>query len=285
MRFTIIFLLLSAWSVARAQDNADYYRRTLPQEFSRKKYGVESLLKKTAGDVKIRNRWYIGVDGFLRNDRNTITNTLDDLIGTHSPTVASYAASVGWVIREQWALEAEYARSAIHNDLLIKGDNPLAYRLENDKNVISFRGKRRLLFGKPYLRRSAFWIGGGAALVPNSGTQKSYMEFVGYKEKGRRQGIDTLYLTSDTYTARKTTFLLEATAEYVIKVARVADLSFFARKQWGYGNSLQTELVYSVNSVETDRSVIRGNGTGWSLGISLRYVFQLGYDFKDLNSF
>ena len=278
MRFTITFLFLSAAFIAEAQDNADYYRREFPQEFGRKKYDVESLLKKTVGDVKIRNRWYLGVDGFLRNDRNTITNSIDGLVGTQSPTVASYAASVGWVIREQWGLEAEYARSAVHNILLLNVYYPLRYKLENDKNMITLRGKRRLLFGKPYLRRSAFWVAAGATFVPGAGKQKEYLEFDGYREKGRRQGIDTLSMTSDTYTGKKPAFLLEATAEYVIKVAKVADLSFFVRKQWGYRNALQTDLVYSVNSVETDRSVIKGDGTGWSLGISFRYVFQFSYD-------
>ncbi|WP_353717891.1 hypothetical protein [Dyadobacter sp. 676] len=277
--FTIIFLFL--FLSTRAQD-ADYYRKIYTKPIGEKPYNTESLLKKF-GEVRVRNRWYVGVNGFVRNDRNTIDNDFDQLIGTESPTVSAWGVTAGWVLREHWNVELEYDRSAIHNVLVIYGDNPLRYQMENDKNSLIMRGKMRLLFGKPYVRKSAFWIGAGAGIVPNSGRARDYMEFSGYRERGRRQGVDTLFMSSDTRIARSMTRLVEASAEYVIKVAKSIDMSLYARKQWGMGHSLTTNLIYKVNGVETERARIEGDGSGWTFGVSLRYVFHIGYDFSDLH--
>jgi hypothetical protein len=277
--FTILFIAVVFQ--ARAQE-ADYYRKMYTKPIGEKPYNTESLLKKF-GDVRVHDRWYVGVSGFVRTDRNTIDNDFDGLIGTQSPTVSAWGVSAGWVFKEQWAFELAYDRSAIHNVLMIYGDNPLTYQMENDKNSLIMRGKMRLLFGKPSVRKSAFWVGAGAGLVPNSGRSRDFMEFSGYREKGRRLGVDTLYMSSDTRISKSVTGLAEASAEYVIKVAKSIDLSLFARKQWGLGNSLTTDLVYKVNGVETEHARIEGDGSGWSFGISLRYVFHIGYDFTPLN--
>lgn len=276
------FILLVVSIHAFAQDQGDYYRKIYTRPLGAKPYTTESLLKKF-GDIRTLNRWYVGVDGFVRSDKNTLTNDFDGLIGTESPTVSAWSAVVGGVFREQWSVEAEYAHSAIHNVLLINGDNPLRYQMENEKNSLIVRGKMRLLFGKPTVRRSAFWISAGAGIVPNSGKQKDYMEFNGYREKGRRQGVDTLFLSSDTRINSAMTGIAEASAEYVIKVAKSIDLSLFARKQWGFGNSITTDLVYTVNNKETQQAKIEGDGSGWNFGISLRYVFHIGYDFSPLS--
>jgi hypothetical protein len=281
MRPIFIILFLAVFLHARAQD-ADYYRKIYTRPIGEKPYNTESLLKKF-GDVKVRDRWYLGVSGFVRNDRNTIDNDFDELIGTESPTVSAWGVTTGWVFKEQWNVELAYDRSAIHNVLMIYGDNPLKYQMENDKNSLILRGKMRLLFGKPSVRKSAFWISAGAGLVPNSGKSKDYMEFSGYRDRGPRLGVDTLFMSSDTRIAQSMTGLAEASVEYVIKVARSIDLSLFARKQWGMGNSLTTDLVYKVNGVETERARIEGDGSGWNFGISLRYVFHIHYDFSNLN--
>ncbi|MCF0070399.1 hypothetical protein LZD49_07940 [Dyadobacter sp. CY261] len=276
--FTFLFLCL--FLHVRAQD-ADYYRKIYTKPIGSKPYNTESLLKQF-GDVKVRDRWYVGVDGFVRNDKNTISADFDGLIGTQSPTVSAWGVSAGWIFKEQWNIELAYDRSAIHNVLLIYGDNPLSYQMENDKNNLVLRGKMRLLFRKPSIRKSAFWIGAGAGLIPNSGRARDFMEFSGYRERGRRSGVDTLYMSSDTHISKSMTGLVEASAEYVIKVAKSIDLSLFARKQWGMGKSITTDLVYKVNGVETQRAQIEGDGTGWNFGISLRYVFHIGYDFSPL---
>ncbi|WP_221390666.1 hypothetical protein [Dyadobacter sp. NIV53] len=277
------FIVIIAFSnFVFAQDNADYYRPVFPKPVGSKPYNAESLLK-TFGDVRVTNRWYAGANGFVRTDKNMLNNTLDGIIATKSPASYGYSASVGWISHEQWAVEAEFARSPIHNVLLINGANPLSYKFSNDKNSLILRGKRRLLFGKSSLRRSAFWIGGGIGIVPNSGKTKEYLEFSGYKERGRRQAIDTLFITSDTRTNAHFTGLAEVSAEYVLKVSRAIDLSFFGRKQWGMGNSLTTNLVYYVNGLETQTAKITSDGSGWSFGISLRYMMHIGYNFDKMN--
>ena len=282
MRALNILLLFSLLPiVAFSQDNNDYYSPGFQQPAGLKPYTVESLLKKF-GDVKIYNRWYAGLNGFVRIDKNTLSNTFDGLINTESPASYGWSAVVGWVANENWGVEAEYARSPIHNVLLINGDNSLTYKFTNDKNSLILRGKRRLLFGKEHLRRSAFWICGGVGLVPNSGRQKDYKEFYGYKQKGRRQGLDTLAMISDTRTNEHVTGLVEASAEYVVKVSKSIDLAFFARKQWGLGTSLTTNLDFYVNQMKTQTALIKGDGSGWNFGLSLRYVFDIGYDFENL---
>jgi hypothetical protein len=278
--FTSLIVIFACFH-AHAQESADYYRKTYARPIGAKPYSTESLLKKF-GDVRIMNRWYAGVDGFLRTDKNTISNNFDGLISTESPTVSSWSVVAGWIYHEQWSVEMEYAHSPIHNVLLINGDNPLKYVMQNEKNSVIVRGKMRLLFGKSTFRRSAFWIGAGAGIVPNSGQQRDYMEFSGYRERGRRQGIDTLFLSSTTRINSSMTGLAEASAEYVIKVAKSVDLSLFARKQWGFGNSITTDLVYTVNKADMQQSKIEGDGSGWNFGISLRYVFHIGYDFSSL---
>jgi len=276
------FVAIAFFHSVSAQDNADYYRPVFPKPIGAKPYNAESLLK-TLGDVRILNRWYAGANGFVRTDKNKLSNTLDGLISTKSPAAYGYSAVVGWVGQEQWTIEAEYARSPIHNMLLINGDYPDSYKFTNDKNSIILRGKRRLLFGKSSLRRSAFWIGGGAGIIPNTGKQKDYWEFSGYRSLGRRMGIDTLFITSDTRTSSHITATVEASAEYILKVSKSIDVAFFGRKQWGIGNSLTTDLAYYVNRRETQTARITGDGSGWNFGISLRYMTHIGYDFEKLN--
>jgi hypothetical protein len=280
--FFTLFLLSVCCIEAHCQRNADYFAPVFPRPVGAKQYTVESLLGKF-GEVQINNRWYAAVDGFVRTDKNTIDNTFGDLIGTASPATYGWGALVGWVKNENWGVEAQYARSAIHNVLLINGDNPHTYKFTNDKNSLIVRGKRRLMFGKSSVRTSAFWIGAGFGLIPNSGKENEYKEFYGYKQRGRRQAVDTLFMTSSTRTNSHMTSTLEASAEYVIKISRSIDLSLFARRQWGLGTSVTTSLDYFVNQIKTNSATIKGDGSGWNFGLSLRYVFDIGYDFENLN--
>jgi uncharacterized membrane protein len=280
--FFTLFLLSVCCVTALCQSNADYYAPVFPRPVGVKQYTVESLLGKF-GEVQINNRWYAGFDGFVRTDKNTIDNSFDDLIGTTSPATYGWGAVLGWVKNENWGVEVQYARSPIHNVLVINGDNPQTYKFTNDKNSLIIRGKRRLMFGKSSVRRSAFWISAGFGLIPNSGRENEYKEFYGYKQRGRRQAVDTLFMTSSTRTNKHVTGGLEASAEYVIKVSKSIDISLFARKQWGLGTSVTTNLDYFVNQIKTHSATIKGDGTGWNFGLSLRYVFEIGYDFENLN--
>lgn len=280
--FTSFLLLLFSFPLF-AQSNADYYNIPVKKEPGFEHHNTESYLKRF-GEVRIHNRWYAGLNGFVRNDQAKLTNSFNDLIGTQSATDYGFGGNVGWVSREQWALELEYARSPIHNTLVLHGDYPQIYKMENEKNSLFVRGKRRILFGKPNIRKSALWLGAGAGIVPNSGRQTKYREFIGYRSIGRRMGYDTLFITSDTHVSSRPTAALEASAEYILKVSKKIDISFFSRYQWGMGNSVRTDLVYYVNGIENQSASITGNGTGLTFGISLRYNMHLGYDFGSMNS-
>ncbi|TKT90972.1 hypothetical protein [Dyadobacter frigoris] len=285
--YTLLVLALCANAVFA--QNEDYYNPVTapvkpfydlvtPQINTFKTNREKAIFAKYSTE-KIRNRWYIGFDGFIGTDKSTLTNTLQGLVDTKSASRSGYSASIGWVNQEKWGLELEYARSPIHNTLIINNANPLEYKMDNDKNNIAIRAKRRILFGKSNssVRRSAFWIGAGAGIVPNSGKQKDFMEFEGYIRRTRLTN-DTLYLSSDTRTNTKITGFADATAEYVIKVAKAFDLSFYARKRWGLGNSLSTNLDYYVNKVQTQTATIKADGSGWAFGISLRYMLFVGHD-------
>jgi hypothetical protein len=288
-----LFLFIVCTHIAAAQSNEDYYNpdatpvKTFfdpvePKVNNFKKSKTEALLAKY-GNMKIRNRWYVGIDGFVGTDKNSISNTFQGLVDTRTAGKSGYGASLGWVNQEKWTVEFEYARAPIFNHLILNGYNPLGYKLPNDKNSLALRAKRRLLFGRPNssVRRSAFWISAGAGIVPNSGKQKEYLEFEGYASKGPNAAPDTLTMTSDTRTNTKMTAFADASAEYIIKVAKGIDLSFYGRKRWGFGNSVTTDLAYYVNKTQTQSSVIKSDGSGLIFGISLRYVFSMGYDFDD----
>lgn len=288
-----LFLFIVCTHIAAAQSNEEYYNPVAvpikpffdpvePKVNNFKKRKIEALLAKY-GHVKIRNRWYVGIDGFIGTDKNLISNTFQGLVDTRTAGKSGYSASLGWVNQEKWTLELEYARMPIFNQLIINGYYPLEYKFSNDKNSLALRVKRRLLFGKSNssVRRSGFWISAGAGIVPNSGKQKEYLEFEGYSGRGPNAAPDTLVMTSDTRTNTKMTAFTDASAEYIIKVAKVIDISLYGRKRWGFGNSVTTDLAYYVNRRQAQSSVIKSDGTGLTFGISLRYVFSLGYDFDD----
>jgi len=286
-----LFLFVVCTHIAAAQSNEEYYNPDSafvkplfdpvePKVNNFKKRKTEALLAKY-GKVNIRNRWYVGIDGFIGTDKNSISNTFQGLVDTRTAGKSGYSASLGWVNQEKWTFEFEYARVPIYNRLVISGYDPLEYKLSNDKNSMAMRVKRRMLFGKSNssVRRSAFWISAGAGIVPNSGKQKEYLAFEGYASRGPNLAPDTLMMTSDTRTNTKMTAFADASAEYIIKVAKVIDISLYGRKRWGFGNSVTTDLAYYVNRRQTQSSVIKSDGTGLTFGISLRYVFSLGYDF------
>lgn len=295
--YTLLIIIIGA-QVAASQGTEDYYNpvtapvkpnyEPVSPQVNRFKTHQKIKAISTTNNLKIRNRLYFGIDGLLRTDKASISSTFGGLIDTRTGAMSGYSVSLGWVNQEKWALELDYARSPIHNILIINGDYPMEYKMENDKNNLALRVKRRLLFGRSNssLRKSAFWVGAGVGVVPNSGKQKEYLQFEGYARQGRLPVLDTLFLTSDTHTSSRITTFADVTAEYVLKVAKSIDLSFYARKQWGFGTSLTTDLAYFVNKVQTQQSTIKADGTGMTFGISLRYVFAIGFhdgdpDYRD----
>ena len=244
------------------------------------------------GQAYTRERWYVGLEGFSRSDKNTLDQTFDGLVSTQPTTRTGWSAMAGWVSRERWALEAGYARSPIHNSLRISnGSNPFKFHFENDKHGLVLRGKRVLRFtgrNTPDVapttksgRRAGLWISAGLWLIPNSGRQISRLAFEGYQTHGRLSRTDTLYLTSDTQISSHLTGLAELSAEYAVPLGRRAEFSLFLRKNWGLSNSVTTHLAYTVNSGQPQLASLQGSGTGWSFGLSLRYSYGISYDLKN----
>jgi hypothetical protein len=280
--FTFLIAFLGILVSVRAQDSDSYYNPVFPETLGSKKPTLEAVLEHY-GPVRILNRWYVGAEGFLRNDKNTITNTFDGLINTRSISDWGFGASVGWVYREEWALEASYLRTPIHNVLTVTGSNvPLEYTMANDRNSLTLRAKRRLLFGKSTLPKSAFWIGVGISAIPNSGKQKEYLVLEGHSRQGRLP-VDTLRLESVTLVNDKITGVVDASIEYILKPAKGVEFSVYGRSQWGLGNSVATKIDYTINRQDAGTSQITGNGSGWVFGVSLRYVFHTNYDFDNFN--
>lgn len=276
--YTLLLFLL--FQPAFSQDTDSYYSPPLPEMIGKKVPSVESLLS-YYGQIRVENRWYFAGEGVVRTDQNKINNTLDGLLSTRSVTGAGWGASVGWVSKEQWGVEVSYLRAAIHTIMVVSSTYPLEYKIANDKNYLTIRGKRRLLFGKSMQPRSAFWISAGISAIPNSGRQKEVIDLIGYARRGRQE--DTLRLQGEGRVSNGVTGVVDLGLEYAIKAGKKMEVSLYTRRQWGLGTSVKTIMNYTVNRENQGTSVITANGTGWTFGIGVRYNFHIVYDFEDLN--
>ncbi|WP_138993290.1 hypothetical protein [Larkinella sp. C7] len=284
---------------AFAQGITDYYRPPVasageftPEYRSAKERRAEmTKLIARYGETYIRERWYIGGDGFFRTDKGQLDQTFNGLISTKGTTQTGWSAVVGWVSNERWAVEGGYARSPIHNTLVVgSGSNALDLRFENNKHGFVVRGKRLMRFGNRAARRSGLWLGAGAWMVPNNGQQVSSFLVEGYNYSGSGGGfgrtsrvrVDTIQIFGATRLSPRLNGMAEASAEYTVKLGGKAELSLFARKYWGLSNSITTNLLYTVNRGESQSAVLRADGSGWSVGLSLRYVYALRYDLRKM---
>ncbi|RRB01192.1 hypothetical protein [Larkinella rosea] len=284
---------------ALGQGISDYYRPSVesidaynPVERSAKTRRTDmKQLVARYGEAYIRERWYVGADGFFRMDKSQLDQTFNGLISTKATTRSGWSAVVGWVSNERWAVEGGYARSPIHNTLVVgSGSNALDLRFENNKNGLVLRGKRLLRFGRRAPGRSGFWLGAGVWAVPNNGRQVSSFLVEGYNYSGsgggfgrtNRARLDTIQIFGETRLSSALSTMAEASAEYTVRLGGRAELSFFTRKIWGLSNSITTNLMYSVNRGESQAAALQSNGSGWSVGISLRYVYALRYDLRTM---
>jgi hypothetical protein len=244
------------------------------------------------GEAYIRERWYVGIDGFLRMDKSQLDQTFNGLISTKATTQTGLSAMIGWVSNERWAVEGGYARSPIHNTLVVgSGSDALDLRFENNKNGFVVRGKRLMRFGSRAARRSGLWLGAGIWMVPNNGRQVRSFLVEGYRYSGSGGGIgrqssrnrlDTIQIFGETRLSSSVSGMAEASAEYTFKLGGRTELSLFARKFWGLSNSITTNLMYSVNRGESQDALLQSDGSGWSVGVSLRYVYALRYDLRKM---
>lgn len=292
------FWLTVLVSPAFAQGITDYYRPPieaagesgLTHRPARNRQAELTQLVARYGKAYIRERWYVGADGFLRTDRSQLTQTFDGLISTKPTTQTGWSALVGWVSNERWAVEGGYARSPIHNTLVVgQGSNALDLTFENNKNGFVVRGKRLLRFGNR-TRKSGLWLGAGIWMVPNNGRQLSSFLVEGYQYSGSGGGfgrsaraqIDTLQIFGVARLSPTLNSMAEASAEYTVKLGGRTEFSLFARKVWGLNNSITTNLFYTINSGESQSAVLKSDGSGWSVGVSIRYTYALRYDLRNM---
>lgn len=266
--FTGLLLLIPLF-VLKAQDEI-YYQPENVLPTLRKPNRKQAL--KQLETIRIRSRWYLGTDHYGRLDKTTLDNHHDYLLRPASTWDYSFSGQIGWIFREQLAIEGGYAHTGIHNNARLNTTNKGGFRFTNNRNAIFLRTKVLLEFEKPGLRRPGLWLGAGGWAVPNSGGTREPKGFKIFHYNGYGNPADTTYVGSATTISNDWTFGLEASAEYSFKAAEWADIAFFLRHQWGYGNAITTELTYSDNHDILGKGYLQSNGTGWSFGISLRFV-------------
>ena len=264
MKATYTFLLFCLISSAvLAQGSSDYYK---PREATKRDY--DRLLVRYGS--YLAQRWYFGAEGFLRADQGHLSNSFGGLIASNTVTRPGWSAVIGWTYRDAWALEAGYARSPIHNELAI---SQYTFQFQNERNGFLLRTKRQLFSTSPQERRSGLWATAGLWLIPNAGEHKSRLSFEGYGRRGYQREIDTLVITTQTATNTRATGLAELGLEYNVRLSSRVDLGIYARKYWGLGSSITTDLTYSVNGQLPQTATLQGRGSGASFGVSLRYTY------------
>lgn len=273
----VLFLLLFSFSTVQAQETPtvedNYYTPELTPQPSLNKAVTRRQLEKQRDLMKVLSRWYIGVDAFGRSDISALENNYRYLFKSMNSSTLdfSFAAQVGWVFREQLAIEGGYARSQIHNTAILNTTNKGGFRFANEGNAFFLRGKFLLEFENMGLRRPGIWLGGGFWAVPNNGGERDPKAYIIYHYDNRGNS-DTTYVSSKTTIGTDWTYGVEFTAEYNFKVNEWSDMGVFLRRHWGMGNAITTELTYADNKKVLETGYIRSDGTGWQFGISYRFM-------------
>ena len=251
-------------SAVCAQGSSDYYQSRKAPDRS-----YDRLLMRYGS--YLAERWYVGAEGFARVDNSALSSGFRGLVAGNAVTRPGWSALIGWTYRDAWAMEAGYARSPIHNELAI---NPYVFRFENEKNGFVLRAKRQLFSTSPQERRSGLWVSAGLWLIPNAGEVKSRLTLEGYGRRSYQREIDTLVIMTQTATNARNTGLVELGLEYTVRLSNRFDLGINARKYWGLGSSITTDLNYSVNGQAPQTATLQGRGSGASFGMSLRYTYS-----------
>ena len=140
--------------------------------------------------------------------------------------------------------------------------------------------KRRIGSGSKGQNGTGFWISAGAWLLPNGNNQPDALHFTGRSGYSRRAPVDTLQLTISTTTANRVSGLAEVGIEYAARLSSSLELGFSLRKYWGIGNALRSDMVYTVNSASETKSTLTANGSGWGLGMAIRYIYARQHELK-----
>ncbi|UFH56898.1 hypothetical protein [Spirosoma sp. KNUC1025] len=264
-----IILLGLAVLPSFSQGLTDYYRA--PDQV----HQYNRLLSRYGGPA-IQNRWYVGLEGFVRTDRAQLDNSFNGLIESNRVTTVGASVVVGWMYRERWAVEAGYARMPIHTQVsVVNASTPLSFRYTNDHSAFVLRGKALILStSKPWLR-SGFWLSGGLWTIPNNGKREGSFSIAGYRYLDMRETRIPVQLAGHTSVNGQLSTLAEVGAEYNVRLSSKMELGFSVRKFFGLSNSITTDVSYVANQSPPQQAQLQGAGTGMSYGTSLRYTFSI----------
>ncbi|GAB3940238.1 hypothetical protein GCM10028805_01690 [Spirosoma harenae] len=228
--------------------------------------------------------WYVGAEGGFRSDGSLLTNSLDGLLKNASQTKAVWSILVGYTYRNAWAIESGYTHAPIHLNITIpNGNTPLVYTYQNSGAGIPLRLKRRIGSGKRSDSGTGFWLTAGGWLIPNGNPTFDGFNLIGYSYSGRGNRVDTLRLTNTTKTS-PITGLAEAGVDYTARLSPSFELGGYVRKFWGFGEAIRSDITYTVNKKTEQIASVTANGTGWSFGITLRYIYGKQHELKEAKS-
>lgn len=218
--------------------------------------------------------WYVSSEGGFRNTGSTLSNSFNGLISSASVTKFSWSIVAGYTYRNAWAIEGGYAHAPIYLNVTVpnNGLNPLVFNYQNSGHSIPIRVKRRIGSGKKAANGTGFWLSAGAWLIPNGSAQPDGFHLIGYTSRSRRSS-DTLRLNGNTAIANSITGLAELGLDYAVRLSTSIELGLYVRKYWGLGDALRSTIDYTVNNASQQQSAIVANGTGWSFGVALHYIY------------
>lgn len=234
-----------------------------------------------ANSLREIRTWYITTEGGFRSDASTLTNSLDGLVRNVTQVKASGSVLLGYTYRNAWAAEAGYAYAPIHLNITItNGQAPLIFNYQNSGHGIPLRLKRRIGLGSQAANGTGFWLTAGAWLIPNGNQPMDNFRLIGYSSRNRGNRTDTVRLTNNTVIANHVTGLAELGIDYSVRLSSFVELGTYVRKYWGLGQALRSDLTYTVNNASAQQAIFTADGTGWSVGVALRYIYGRQHEVK-----
>ncbi|OIN56564.1 hypothetical protein [Arsenicibacter rosenii] len=270
MKKILYFLLLSGFALpGQGQSTSDYF----PAQQRRHIY--EKLVAKYAPRT---DEWYIGTEGFIRTDRSSITNTFAGILSPRNVNQVGWGLHIGYTYRQQWGVEGGFVSSPVHNSFVInRHPFPIALRYDSDKFNFMVRGKRMLLPTSKVGLRSGLWLTAEAWLMPNRGRSVDRFLVDGLRYRDFQTSPDTVIIRSMTSTNLRPTATVQVGLEYNARLSDQWYVSVYGRRAWGFGNAVTTDMTYLDNGWSTQTSMVKGDGQGYSFGVSLRFVYAQRY--------
>ena len=261
---------------ADPDQRSDTYRPNSDRPIRSRKSDIELLRQVTEVQT-----WYLGAEGGFRSDGSMLNNSLNGLVKNATLTKGVWSVLMGYTYHNAWAVEAGYTRAPIHLNITIaNGQTPLVFNYQNSGYGIPLRLKRRIGSGKQAANGTGFWFTVGAWLIPNGNGQMRDFRLIGYSTRNRGSRPDTLRLNNSTTTSNQLTGLAEAGVDYAVRLSPFLELGCYVRKYWGLGSALRSDLVYTVNNTSEQNASITADGSGWGLGLALRYIYGRQHEVK-----